>query len=123
MTSNRPEQLDEALVRPGRVDLRAHFHYASRSAIQDIFCNFFAGGRLCDAELRKTSAVFAARCAERSLSMASIQGHLMQFRDDPCAAAKSTPPTPNEGGVAQVVKQFVVPRGAAMAGGNCGEEE
>merc|ERR1712087_180008 len=56
MTSNRPEQLDEALVRPGRVDLRAQFHYASRAAIQDIFCNFFAGGRFGDGELRKTSA-------------------------------------------------------------------
>jgi len=124
MTSNRPEQLDEALVRPGRVDLRAQFHYASRSAIQDIFCNFFAGGRLGDEELRKTSAMFAARCAERALSMASIQGHLMQFRDDPCAAARSTPPIPNEDGGAQVVKQFVVPQGAAMtAGTGVGEEE
>merc|ERR1712232_305025 len=119
MTSNRPEQLDEALVRPGRVDLRAQFHYASRSVIQDIFCNFFAGGRLGDEELRKTSAVFAARCAERALSMASIQGHLMQFRDDPCAAAGSSPPIPNADGGAQLVKQFVVPQGAAMAGGPC----
>jgi hypothetical protein len=124
MTSNRPEQLDEALVRPGRVDLRAQFHYASRCAIQDIFCSFFAGGRLGDDELRETSAVFAARCAERALSMASIQGHLMQFRDDPCAAATSTPPIPNEDGVPQAVKQFVVPQGAAMARGTCeGEEE
>jgi len=122
MTTNHPEQLDEALVRPGRVDLRAEFLYASRSAIQDIFCNFFAGGRLSHEELRNTSSMFSARCPERALSMASIQGHLMQFRDDPCAAAKSAPPVPNEDGGAQVVKQFVVPRGAAMAGGG-GEEE
>jgi DNA polymerase III delta prime subunit len=121
MTSNHPEKLDAALVRPGRVDLRAQFLCASRSAIQDIFCNFFAGGSLGDEELRKTSAVYAARCAERSLPIAAIQGHLMQFRDDPYAAAKSTPPTPNEDGNAQVARQFVVPRGAAMIGG--GEEE
>lgn len=120
MTTNYPDELDEALVRPGRVDLRAQFHHASGVAIQEIFCNFFAGGRCGDDELREAAATFASRCAEGALPMAAIQGHLMQYRDDPWAAAKSTPPLPDKDGGAQRVKQFIIPRGAAMVGG---EEE
>mmetsp|Transcript_107616 Transcript_107616/g.213819 ORF Transcript_107616/g.213819 Transcript_107616/m.213819 type:complete len:478 (-) Transcript_107616:376-1809(-) len=121
MTTNYPEKLDGALVRPGRVDLRAQFHNASRLAIHKIFCNFFAGGKLGDEELRKAAAMFAGRCAEGELPIAAIQGHLMQFRDDPWAAAESNPPGPDSDKDAQRVKQFVVPRGAAIVGG--GEEE
>lgn len=121
MTTNYPEKLDEALVRPGRVDLRAQFYHASRHAVQDMFCKFFVGGRLGDDELRKASTMFASRCPEGGLSIALIQGHLMQFRDDPWAAAESTPPGPDSDGGVHRVKQFVVPRGAAKVRG--GEEE
>ena len=37
MTSNHLEALDEALVRPGRVDNRVHFPKAEQSALNDLF--------------------------------------------------------------------------------------
>merc|ERR1712232_606213 len=122
MTTNHPEQLDDALVRPGRVDFRAQFHNASRCAIQEIFCNFFAGGKFDKDEVREAGSVFASSCAEGVLPIAAIQGHLMQFRDDPLAATKSKPPVADNVGLESRVKQFVVPAGAAKCGGG-GEEE
>merc|ERR1711904_226368 len=121
MTTNCPDKLDEALVRPGRVDLRARFHHASRNAIQGVFCNFFGGVQgLTDSELREAAAVFASSCAEAALPVAAIQAHLMQFRDDPWAAARSTPPDGSREIPARSTKQFIVPRGAATL---AGEEE
>lgn len=37
MTTNHPEKLDPALIRPGRVDLQVQFTLATRSQIRDIF--------------------------------------------------------------------------------------
>lgn len=36
MTSNHPEKLDKALVRPGRIDLKVHFEKCSRYDIKDM---------------------------------------------------------------------------------------
>lgn len=36
MTSNYPEKLDKALVRPGRIDLKVHFEKCSREDIQEM---------------------------------------------------------------------------------------
>lgn len=40
MTTNRPEMLDPALLRPGRVDLREHFGFIGRSQAHDLFRRF-----------------------------------------------------------------------------------
>jgi len=37
MTTNHPEVLDQALIRPGRIDIRTHFGAASRDLITDMF--------------------------------------------------------------------------------------
>lgn len=37
MTTNHPEKLDEALIRPGRVDLQVAFTNATRSQIKELF--------------------------------------------------------------------------------------
>ena len=37
MTSNHPEILDKALIRPGRIDLRIQFSYASRQLIKEMY--------------------------------------------------------------------------------------
>jgi len=121
MTTNHPEQLDDALVRPGRVDFRAQFHNASRFAIQEVFCKFFTGGDFDMADVHKASIAFASKCPEGALPIAAIQGHLMQFRDNPLTAAASDPPVANTLEPAPRVKQFVVPAGAAKCGG--GQEE
>ena len=41
MTTNHPEALDEALVRPGRVDVRISFSLATRTQIKDIFMRMY----------------------------------------------------------------------------------
>jgi len=122
MTTNHPEKLDPALVRPGRVDMRAEFHCATRPAIAEIFCNFFKGGRLEGTELQRLAAEFAENCTSDALPIAAVQGHLMQFIDDPLAAARSSPPAPDAVSATRVTRQFVIPKGAAVAGGG-GEEE
>lgn len=37
MTTNHPEILDEALIRPGRIDVQIHFDYASKDMIVEMF--------------------------------------------------------------------------------------
>ena len=37
MTTNHPEVLDQALIRPGRIDIQTHFGAASRNLIADMF--------------------------------------------------------------------------------------
>ena len=41
MTSNKPELLDTALTRPGRVDMYVEFEYASREQIRDMFLKMY----------------------------------------------------------------------------------
>lgn len=41
MTTNHPEDLDEALTRPGRVDIRIPFTLATRTQIKDIFIRMY----------------------------------------------------------------------------------
>jgi hypothetical protein len=41
ITSNFPEKLDAALVRPGRIDVKLEFKDASRQFIHDMVCKFY----------------------------------------------------------------------------------
>ena len=41
MTTNYPEKLDDALVRPGRVDLKIQFTLASRTQIKELFMRMY----------------------------------------------------------------------------------
>jgi chaperone BCS1 len=41
MTTNYPEKLDDALVRPGRVDLKIQFTLASRNQIRELFLRMY----------------------------------------------------------------------------------
>jgi hypothetical protein len=42
ITSNYPEKLDSALVRPGRIDVRIQFERASRELIREMINNFYS---------------------------------------------------------------------------------
>jgi hypothetical protein len=41
ITSNYPEKLDRALVRPGRIDVKIQFDYAKRRLVQEMIQNFY----------------------------------------------------------------------------------
>ncbi|KAJ5641258.1 ATPaseAAA-typecore [Penicillium lividum] len=53
MTSNHPEKLDAALLRPGRVDMRVAFGYASKMAIEELFSSIYMA---MDGDSPRTSA-------------------------------------------------------------------
>jgi hypothetical protein len=41
LTTNHPEKLDSALVRPGRIDINVHFSSCSNETIMDLVTNFY----------------------------------------------------------------------------------
>ncbi|KAK3698076.1 hypothetical protein LTR37_017125 [Vermiconidia calcicola] len=43
MTTNHPEQLDSALVRPGRVDQRVEFNLTKKAQIKELFVRMYSG--------------------------------------------------------------------------------
>jgi chaperone BCS1 len=86
MTTNHPERLDPALVRPGRVDRSFHLGNTTRDQAQRLFQWFYSGDED-DPEVEFWAHLFAARVPEGRLSMAAIQEHLLRYRTDPETAA------------------------------------
>lgn len=79
MTSNFPDVLDQALVRPGRCD--RHFYLGPPTAGQarELFRRFFG-----DAGTAEQAGAFASLVhGDASLSMAALQEVLLANRDDP----------------------------------------
>jgi hypothetical protein len=114
LTTNHMERLPRALVRPGIIDAAVEFTYGTQAMIEELFTNFYLladdendendeagkaeseqlGVRLAAATAEGVSAstvralarAFAERCGERRLGMAAVQGHLLDYRDDPHGA-------------------------------------
>jgi chaperone BCS1 len=55
MTTNHPEKLDDALIRPGRVDMQVEFTLATRDQIRDIFIRMYSSEH--DKPVKKPSRV------------------------------------------------------------------
>ena len=83
MTTNHIERLDPALIRPGRCDVKVLVCNASREQMAAMFLRFFPGR---EADARR----FAGRLPPGELSMAQIQGHLVEHKDSPEAAVEAT---------------------------------
>jgi chaperone BCS1 len=69
MTTNHPEKLDAALVRPGRVDRRVEFKMAMKEQIRELFVRMYAGTE----SVALDSSVIAAN---GSTMNGSANGHL-----------------------------------------------
>lgn len=82
MTTNRPEVMDEALVREGRIDVTYELGYACYEQAVEIFLRFFPG-EVTEAER------FAANVenADRPYSMAALQGWLVRHANGSAAEA------------------------------------
>ncbi|RMZ83869.1 hypothetical protein DV737_g1482, partial [Chaetothyriales sp. CBS 132003] len=96
MTSNKPESLDEALVRAGRVDVRVKFDYASKGQIRDIFVNMYRPARQVNeqgettaeyrdklAHIRQLGRKFKEIVPTRKLSPAQLQDYILMRKSAP----------------------------------------
>lgn len=82
MTTNHPEKLDSALIRPGRIDRKFHLSDATHSQAERFFLRFFPG-----------QGVLAEKFAnmvmndKEDISMAMLQGHLLKYKGAVAKAA------------------------------------
>jgi len=81
MTTNHPERLDPALVRPGRVDVSLEVGLAGAPEFRRMFLRFFPGeDRLADE--------FEAALRDERLPLAAVQGLLAEAPADPLHAVR-----------------------------------
>lgn len=82
MTTNYPERLDPALIRPGRVDLKQYIGYCTSFQLESMFSRFYPDASPLQASL-------FAKCSTDvrvPVSAAAIQGHFMVYKEDPQGA-------------------------------------
>ncbi|KAJ4136421.1 hypothetical protein NW768_004034 [Fusarium equiseti] len=121
MTTNKPESLDEALIRPGRVDVQVGFKNATSEQATELFYRMYevsktkptpmaktANGSAHvvdekdeeDDELKETSKKFGELIPEDTFSPAEIQGFLLKRKKCPKQALQDA-----EGWIQATVKQ------------------
>ncbi|KAF7118247.1 hypothetical protein CNMCM5793_007653 [Aspergillus hiratsukae] len=111
MTTNHAEKLDPALLRPGRVDMTIAFGYADRDAMRELFSAIYSmlegdvraksvrkaseqeatvlqrkRQRLLREKIVELASEFASRIPEGEFTAAEIQGHLLNYKNEPEAA-------------------------------------
>jgi chaperone BCS1 len=87
LTTNHPERLDPALVRPGRVDRKVELGHASADQARRMYLWFYQGYGLSGMALGSLADRFAAQVPPGRVCMAAIQEHLLRHRSSPEAAA------------------------------------
>eukprot|EP00440_Ansanella_granifera_P029588 gb/GFBE01032139.1/.p1 GENE.gb/GFBE01032139.1/~~gb/GFBE01032139.1/.p1 ORF type:complete len:451 (+),score=90.83 gb/GFBE01032139.1/:1-1353(+) len=70
MTTNHPEKLDPAIMRPGRIDVKAEFKKPNRDVAAKYFLTFYPGS---DEAAAAFGAAVGSRISERKVSMAQLQ--------------------------------------------------
>ncbi|KAI5270415.1 P-loop containing nucleoside triphosphate hydrolase protein [Aureobasidium subglaciale] len=115
MTTNHPEKLDPALIRPGRVDMQISFTYASTLQTKSLFMRMYtqstgsangrhspgvAGGSksrnglkdaestLTNTELETLGTKFAQELPEGKFAPSDVQGYLLMYRKKPREAVE-----------------------------------
>ncbi|KAE8323541.1 P-loop containing nucleoside triphosphate hydrolase protein [Aspergillus sergii] len=96
MTTNSPESLDAALIRPGRVDMHVDFQLPSLDQMRELFVNMYSDLSIDVSEDTKDPArsldamadTFASSIPERSVSLARLQGYLLQYKQCPREASR-----------------------------------
>lgn len=98
MTTNAPESLDKALVRPGRIDMHVEFELPSREELRELFVSMYSdidenGQPTVQRDiglenLTEMANLFAQALPEKTLSMAAVQGFLLHYKRDPMGAVE-----------------------------------
>jgi hypothetical protein len=73
MTANDPEKFPPALIRDGRIDVRAEFRNARRSEIAQLLVNLYGE------EHEEKAKAFAARIPDGACPMAKIRSYLCSY--------------------------------------------
>ena len=120
LTTNHPERLDPALIRPGRVDRKVELAHATPDQARRLFLWFYRDGGLSGAELSREAERFASQVPANKVCMAAIQEHLLRHRRNPEVAAhevvfeESLPEQPPVGSqdqaVAPAARERCIPR-------------
>ena len=82
-TTNHPERLDPALVRPGRIDRQVEIGLADRDQARRLFLRFFPQA---DPDLAEQ---FAAAIPEHQLAMSAMQTYLIEHSESASDAAEN----------------------------------
>ncbi|ORY06295.1 mitochondrial chaperone BCS1-like protein [Basidiobolus meristosporus CBS 931.73] len=93
MTTNHIDHLDPALIRPGRIDVRAYFGAATNDQARELFERFYPvdsmNPQLDRAKQQRLAEKFAEIIPNRAFSMAQLQGFLMSYKKRPEAAVEN----------------------------------
>ncbi|KAM0323882.1 hypothetical protein ACHAQA_008463 [Verticillium albo-atrum] len=94
MTTNRPEQLDSALVRPGRVDMKVLLGNISQKSAAEMFVRMFSPDLGCTSdldmdEIKLLATQFAAEIPDNTLTPSQLQGFFQLHLESPHDAATS----------------------------------
>ena len=82
MTTNYPERLDKALIRPGRVDVKQLIGHATEYQLQQMFARFYPEES--DDTCRHFASLVLA--AKVTVSIAQVQGYFMLYKDSAVSA-------------------------------------
>lgn len=86
MTTNHPERLDPALIRPGRVDVKQVIDNATEYQVRQMFLRFYPGEeRLCEEFLE------AVKALGTTVSTAQLQGLFVYNKNKPEGAVTMAP--------------------------------
>jgi ATPase family associated with various cellular activities (AAA)/TAZ zinc finger len=89
LTTNHKDQLSDSLRRPGRVDAQYYLGNASKVSAGELFDQFFSPSPGVNGEeVNSARDAFVAEVESGVHSFATLQGVLMQARDDPNLAAE-----------------------------------
>lgn len=99
MTTNAPQQLDRALIRPGRVDLHIRFELPSREELKNLFLSLYSCDRQGDQEKQELrnekekpetlAEQFSNNLPEGRFSIADVQEFLLQYKREPKKACEN----------------------------------
>lgn len=82
-TTNHPERLDPALVRPGRIDRRELVGHADRDQLRRMFVRFFSNAD------QSMADYFVNSLPENQIPMSAAQTHFVRYSDHPHLAVRN----------------------------------